>query len=44
MADFVLLSKALPSTDSQGVMTQGIGFPLRDVDPSPGIRTGRYLQ
>ena len=33
MADFVLLGKSLPSTDSQGVMTQGIGFPLRDVDP-----------
>jgi len=37
MADFVLLSKALPSTDSQGVMTQGIGFPLRDVDPSAPV-------
>ena len=34
MPDFVLLSKALPSTGSQGKMTQGIGFPLRDVDIS----------
>ena len=38
MADFVLLGKNLPSVASLGKMTQGIGFPLRDVDldtPTP---------
>lgn len=39
MSDFKLYGGAPPASDPAGVMTQGIGFPLREVDltASPGL-------